>query len=100
MMLVRAIATESRGPRTRGGRTRESRHSGARGESTEGRAHGYCEASARRDDEGDPGVDRRGGATEAKPARPMRPSGCDGAGPSALLAALDDAHRHRLRAAA
>src|SRR2546425_11313262 len=27
MMLVRAIATKSRGPRTRGGRIRESRHS-------------------------------------------------------------------------
>ena len=126
-------------------------------------------SSAQRD-EGDPGVDRRGGATEAKPAfwavqpspngrrqspaRPMRlsvryvtarfipvfqdgndcsaqfPPGCGGtwtavprlrrgrgqaAGPSgpaavaatggsrrsgSLLAALDDAHRHRLRAAA
>src|SRR5438552_19084317 len=102
--------------------------------------------SSAQHDEGDPGVDRRGGATEAKPAfwavqpspngrwqspaRPMRPPGCGGtwtavprlrrgrgqaAGPSgpaavaatggsrrsgSLLAALDDAHRHRLRAAA
>src|SRR5207245_9380836 len=66
----------------------------ARGESTNGGADGYCAASARRDDEGDPGVDRRGGATPRSPAfwavqllpngrwqspaRPMRPPGCGG----------------------
>src|SRR5206468_8010156 len=85
----------------------------ARGESTNGRAHGYCEASARREEEGDVCAYRRRRATPRSPAfwavqsspngrwqspaRPMRPSGCGGGGPSASLRRLDDVHRHRLR---
>src|SRR5437867_2817203 len=72
----------------------------ARDESTRGRAHGACEARSRREEEGDVRAHRRRRATKISPATPMRPEGSGGAGASASLPALDDAHRHRLRAGA